>query len=153
MDAESYKRAMKEDRSHFEEGLKSGGLGYRFVLKSASWSEEVPAGHLFVVKQNWVNRNVGRLHLRHPLKVYLTDAEGNEKYSAVDRGFDQTPWVAGETYPVISVYHLPKTLAPGQYDVRMAMVDHEGVPRINLAIQGSDSQKRYRLGTVRVVSP
>jgi hypothetical protein len=151
MDAESYKRAMKEDRSHFERGLQSGGIGYRFALKSASWSEEVPVGHLFVMKQEWVNRSAGRLYLRHPLKLYLTDSEGNEKCSEVDRGFDQTQWVEGETYPVLSVFHLPKNLAPGMYDVRIAMADRTGSPRINLAIQGGDSAKRYRLGTVRVV--
>jgi len=151
MDAASYQRAMNEDRSHFEEGLRRGGLGYRLVLKSASWSEEAPAGRLFVVRQTWVNRNVGRLYLRHPLKVYLTDSEGNEKFSQEDRGFDQTGWVQGETYPVISVFYLPKDLPPGFYDVRIAMVDQGGKPRINLAIEGADSQKRYRLGKVRIV--
>jgi hypothetical protein len=33
------------------------------------------------------------------------------------------------------------------------MVDQNGEPRINLAILGADSQKRYRLGTVRIVAP
>ena len=153
MDAAGYKRAMREDRSHFEEGLKSGGLGYRLVLTSAGWSEEVPAGHLFVLNQKWVNRNVGRLYVRHPLKLYLTDSGGNVRFSQADGAFDQTGWVAGETYPIIGVYYLPKDLAPGQYDVRVAMVDQNGEPRINLAILGADSQKRYWLGTVRIVAP
>jgi hypothetical protein len=152
MDADSYKRAMREDRAHFEEGLRAGGLGFRFALKSASWSPEVPAGHLFVVRQTWVNRNVGRLYLRHPVKICLTDAQGNEKASQVDRSFDQSNWIAGETYPVVGIFRIPKDLAPGQYDVRIAMVDAgTGAPRIKLAIEGEDAAGRYRLGAVKVL--
>ncbi len=150
MDADSYRRAMAEDRAYFEKGLQSGGLGYRLFMTSASWPNEVGAGHLFLIKQNWVNRNCGRLYVRRPLKLYLTDREGNEKFSEVDRGFDQTDWIAGETYPVISVFHLRKDLAPGTYDVRIAMVDETGNSRIKLAIAGSDAQRRYRLGTLRI---
>lgn len=153
MDSGSYKRAMKEDRRHFEQGLESGGIGYRFVLTRVSWSEQVPAGHLFVVRHQWVNRNAGLLYQQHPLKIYLTDSEGNEKYSQVDRAFDQAGWEAGQVYRVVSVFRLPKTLQPGLYDVRVAMVDASGTPRIRLAIEGADSQGRYRLGTIRVVSP
>jgi len=152
MDADSYRRAMAEDRAYFEKGLQSGGLGYRLVMTSASWPDEVVAGHLFLIKQSWVNRNCGRLYVRQPLKLYLTDMEGNEKFSEVDRAFDQTDWIAGETYPVISVFHLRKDLAPGTYDVRIAMVDETGNPRINLAIAGADAQKRYRLGTLRIAA-
>ncbi len=150
MDASSYRRAMAEDRAHFERGLQSGGLGYRLVLTSASWSEEVGAGHLFVVKQTWANRNCGRLYVRHPLKLYLTDAEGNEKLSQTDRSFDQTDWVAGAKYSVVSVFQLPKELAPGTYYIDIALVDESGKPRIKLGIAGGDAKGRYRLGTMRI---
>ncbi len=153
MDAASYARAMQEDRNHFERGLESGGLGYRLVLTQASWREELPAGGLFLLMQTWVNRNSGRLYVRHPLKVYLTDSEGAEKFSELDRAFDPTEWIAGETYPSISVFHLPKDLAPGAYDLRIALVDGSGQPRIKLAIQGADSKARYRLGTVTILPP
>ncbi len=153
MDAESYKRGMREDRAFFERGLRSGGLGYRLVLMRSSWGEEVAAGDLFLLRQTWVNRNVGRLYVRHPLKLYLTDAQGNEKFSEADRGFDETSWVQGETYSVTSVFHLPKDLAPGLYDLRIAVVDLSGRPRINLGIQGGDSQGRYNLGPVRILPP
>ncbi len=151
MDAESYKRAMREDRKTFERGLRSGGLGYRLVLTSASWREEVPAGHLFLLKQSWVNQNVGRLYKRFPLKLYLTDSQGNEKFSEEDRGFDETSWVQGETYSLTSVFHLPKELTPGIYDLRVALVDEEANPQIKLAIQGRDTRGKYKLGTIRIL--
>jgi hypothetical protein len=153
MDAESYRRAMREDRSSFERGLRSGGLGYRLVLRRASWKEELPAGSLFVLKQYWVNRNGGRLYVRHPLKVYLTDVQGNDKFSEVDRGYDETHWVEGETYTVNSVFHLPKDLASGTYDIRIARVDARGKPGIKLGMQGEDAKGRYRLGTIRITFP
>jgi hypothetical protein len=151
MDADSYKRAVREDRTYFEKGLRSGGLGYRLVPLSASWREELPAGNLFLLNQTWVNRNVGRCYKRFPLKVYLTDTQGKDKFSEVDRGFGQTDWAQGETYKVTSVLHLPKDLTPGVYEVRIAMVDEAGNPRVDLGIQGVDSRKRYKLGTVQIL--
>jgi len=153
MDAASYKRAMQEDRNHFEKGLESGGLGYRLALTRASWRSAIPAGDLFVLDQQWVNRNVGRLYKRYPLKLYLTDAAGQEKFTELDHAFLETDWVQGETYPVTSVFQSRRELPPGTYDVRIALVDDSGRPRIKLAIAGSDAEGRYKLGTVRVVPP
>jgi hypothetical protein len=150
-DAESYKRSMKEDRASLERGLERGGLGFRLVPTEVSWPLELAAGDLFLMRQIWVNRNVGRLYERHPLKVYLTDSQGKEKFSEVDRSFDETHWVRGETYPVTSIFHLKKDLPPGAYEVRVALVDYAGKPQINLAIQGQDSEKRYKLGTIRIL--
>jgi hypothetical protein len=152
-DGADYQQTMREDRASVERGLKSGGVGYRLVLTSANWRQELRAGELFLLEQNWANRNVGRLYVDHPLKLYLTDAQGKEKYSELDFNLDETEWVKGESYSHISVFHLPPSLAPGEYDVRIAVVDESGKPRISLAVQGVDSEKRYRIGTVRVLPP
>ncbi len=173
---DTYKRAIKADRAFFERGLRAGGLGYRLVPTSMSWREELPAGDLLVVRQTWVNRGVGRLYVKHPLKLYLTDAQGAEKFSEVATAFDETRWLKGETHDVISVFHLPKELPAGLYDVRIALVDGRsplpirsasmpqpydvgvkfvdgsGNPRIKLAIQGVDSEGRYRIGTIRILA-
>ena len=77
----------------------SGGLGYRMVLASASWPKELPAGHLLLINQEWMNRNVGRLYIHHPLKVCLLDSQGDEKFSALDWDIDVTRWVKGEELP------------------------------------------------------
>ena len=148
---DTYLRAMAEQKAPFERALRSGGLGYRLVPESLTWRESLPAGNLFVVKQTWLNRNVGRLYERHPLKLYLTDEQGNEKFSEVAGSFDETDWVAGETYPVISVFHLPKELAPGTYDLRIALAGADGKPRIRLPISGGDLQKRYKVGQVQIL--
>lgn len=151
MDADSYKRAMKEDRAVFEDGLRSGGIGYRLVATEASWPSELLAGGLLMLHTTWVNRNAGRLYERYPLRVYLTDPNGNEKWSANDPSFTQTSWVQGEQYKVDTLITPSDKLAPGEYDVRIAMVDAAGRPSIRLAIGGEDSQRRYKLGKIRIL--
>ena len=151
--SDAYPRAMREDRDAWERGLKSGGLGYRLVPTSLSWPESIPAGNLLVVRQTWVNRNVGRLYVRHPLKLYLTDSQGKEKFSEADDSLDETTWVQGESHSLLSVFHLPKDVPVGSYDVRMALVDKNGKPDIRLPISGEDSEGRYRVGEIRVDAP
>jgi hypothetical protein len=152
MDAESYRRAMHEDRGVFENGLRNGGIGYRLALLEASWPEELHAGDLLMIQSRWVNRNSGRLYVRHPLRIYLTDADGNEKFSAPDRAFTPVDWVAGKEYPVTTLITLSSKLEPGIYDLRAALTDPDsGKPSIRLAIEGEDSRMRYRLGTIRIL--
>ena len=79
---------IRDDQAVIEKGLRSGGLGYGMVLTSASWPKELPAGHLMLINQEWINRNVGRLYVHHPLKVYLLDSHGEEKFSALDWDID-----------------------------------------------------------------
>jgi hypothetical protein len=151
LDSPNYRRMMRDDPATIEEGLRSGGLGYRLAISSASWPAELPAGHLLVINQTWVNRNVGRLYVRHPLKIYLTEPDGKERFSEVDVNIDESLWLKGESYPHLSVTHLPATLPPGEYDLRMALVGPDGKPRIALGIQGVDAEKRYKLGTLHVL--
>ena len=152
-DAIAYKQVMQDDKAFIDRGLMSGGLGYRLVPTSLGWPDAVPAGNLLVFRQTWVNRSVGRLYVQHWLKLILTDVAGNEKFSEVNTSFDPTTWVRGQEYSLISVFHLKKDLAPGTYDVRIALVNADGKASINLPIEGGDTEKRYRVGTLRVLAP
>jgi hypothetical protein len=149
--AQSYKRMIRDDQAVIEKALQSGGLGYRLVLASASWPKELPAGHLLLINQEWINRNVGRLYIHHPLKVCLLDAQGDEKFSALDWDIDVTKWVKGERYPRTSVIQLPPKLAPGDYEIRIALADSTGKPSIKLAMEGLDSTGKYKLGGIRIL--
>ena len=151
--SDAYPRAMRGDRASWERGLKSGGLGYRLVPTKLSWPESVPAGNLLLLRQTWVNRNVGRLYLKHPLKIYLTDSQGKEVFSEDDNSVDETTWLQGEPRSFLSVFHLKKELAPGIYDLRIALVDGKGKPHIRLPIQGEDSEKRYKVGEIQITPP
>jgi hypothetical protein len=119
---------------------------------SANWPEELHAGDLLMVQSRWVNRNTGRLYAHHPLRVYLTDAEGTEKLSAPDRAFTPVDWASGKEYPVTTLIRVSEKLQPANYEVRIAITDPDsGKPAVRLAIEGEDSLMRYRLGTIRIL--
>ncbi len=151
MTAEDYRRY--PNTAYFERGLRAGGLGYRFVLTEVEHPLRLAAGSTFVLKQTWVNRNAGRGWRRYPLAVYLTEPSSGAVVVGplVDDQFDQTMWIAGETYHVSSQFALPSGAPSGTYDLRMAMVDRFCVPRIRLAIENGDAELRYIIGSVRIV--
>ncbi len=149
-DAASYRRTIRDDAAVFERGLKAGGLGYRFVLEEVSFPERINPGQLLLLRQRWANRNVARLHKRHVLKMYLIGADGKVAYEEKDRAFDPTSWINGQPVSLTSVFHLPKELPAGLYDLTIAMTDLDGTPRIALAIDGDDGQHRYKLGKIEV---
>jgi hypothetical protein len=152
MDAASYRRAMAEDHIRFARGLEPGGLGYRLALTQAAYPDRIRPGQLLLLRQRWLNHNVGRCYRRHPLRLYLVNEGGDTVYAETDGSFDPTAWVRGETYELISVFHLPKHMLAGSYDVRIGLVDWEDRPALRLGIAGDDGEKRYRLGTVTVDS-
>jgi hypothetical protein len=149
---DAYRRAMREDKKALEGALQSGGIGYRLVPTSLSWPVQLAAGRLLVLHQRWTNRNAGRLYVAHPLKLYLTGAKGNSVFDEAIPGFSETDWVAGKDYSVMSVFHLPKTIAAGEYEVRIALVDASGKPAIRLGIAGEDSMHRYQVGKIRITA-
>lgn len=153
LDSESYKRVMKEDRRTIERGLKAGGLGYRLLPTSVSWKAKLRAGDQLVLKQEWVNRNVGLCPKQFPLCVYLIDPRGREAFSGIDRCFDPRKWVKGATHRVTSLMRLPKDITPGTYALRIALVDETGKPAIKLAIAGADKNLRYTLGELHILPP
>lgn len=151
VDSSIYAAAINDDKSHFERGLKSGGLGYRLVLTSASWPQRLPAGHMLVINQKWRNQNVGRLYVRHNLKFFLMGADGNEIFSFTDQDFDPTFYIRGQEYSHMSAFHVPKDLAVGTYELCIAVTNRLEQPVIRLAIAGEDEKLRYPLGTLQIL--
>ena len=150
MDCEAYRSLVPEDILSFEQGLQAGGLGYRLVLTQATYPDTIAAGQLLLLRQSWENRNCGRLYRPHWLRLYLIGSEGRQRWSGVDWSFDATKWVKGKSCHVISVFQLAKDIEPGEYEVRIALVDSSGRPRIRLAVDGGDAELRYRLGEIRI---
>ena len=152
MHADSYKQAMAEDRGEHERALKTGGIGYRFVLTLASWEPTRQPGQTLTLQQEWVNRNSSWCVYPYRLKLFLVGADGHEAWSGVDREFDPRSWVRGSTYPVSSQFRLAESLKPGNYDLQIALVDASGIPSVRLGNAGGDALKRYRLGSVTIAT-
>jgi gamma-glutamylcyclotransferase (GGCT)/AIG2-like uncharacterized protein YtfP len=153
MDAPSYKRAMREDHAVIDESLRAGGIGFRLVPTSLDFPKAVPAGNLLVVKQEWINENVGRLYQRLPLAFFFFDRNGKQAYVVKDEAFDETTWVKGTTYLNISSVRIDRTLRPGDYEVRIGLVDAKFDSRIALGIAGDDGHKRYNIGSIHILPP
>ncbi len=152
MSAQDY--AAYPNTAYFEKGVKTGGLGYRFVLTELTFPKSAAAGATIVLQQRWVNRNSGRCWRKYPLAAYLADAASGTVVAGplVDDRFEQTMWLAGQTYNVTSQFALPSDVSPGRYDLRIAMVDESRRPRIRLAMDGEDGFKRYKVGTIVITA-
>jgi len=146
----SYRQAVAEDCGELERALKPGGIGYRFVLTSAAWESRRKPGQTLTLRQQWVNRNCSWCAHPYRLKLYLLDAGGNAVWSDVDKQFDPRAWLSGTTYSVETSCHLPDDLKPGRYELRLAMVDEAGSPRVRLAVSGVDALLRYSLGLLTI---
>lgn len=124
-------------------------MGYRFVLTHAAFSPRVAPGGRFVLRHSWENRAMGRCFVRYPLALFFMRGD-DVVWRIAAPGFDQRYMVSGETYDFTSDVVLPETLEPGEYELRVAMVDETGAPALRLAIAGDDGQQRYPLGKVVV---
>jgi hypothetical protein len=49
------------------------------------------------------------------------------------------------------MFNVPKTLPPGTYDIRIALVDSSGAPEIRLGIAGEDAAHRYKVGEIQIL--
>ena len=104
-----------------------------------------------IIQQSWINRNAGWCVKQFPLKIYLTDKNGNEKFSVVDHAFDISKLYKGEYYSKSTMVGLSNKLAAGEYDLRIALVDDTGNPSVKLTIEGIDKLGRYKLGTIKIL--
>ena len=84
------------------------------------------------------------------LKISLTDDQGKEQFSVLDRNFDASKWIQGPVYPRTSAFQVPRNVKPGTYDVRISLVDNQGSARVKLGIAGKDSDGSYKVGTIEV---
>ncbi|MEF2247187.1 carbohydrate-binding protein [Paenibacillus sp. IITD108] len=126
--------------------------GYRFLLAKAQYNDKVAAGGEFALTQTWTNNGVGFLPRKYPLKVYFINPQNNEVvWSAVDQSFDQTRWFKGEYHDVKSSFTLPASLAAGNYDLYISMVDAAGEPKIKLPMD-NENNKKYKIGSIAVAA-
>ena len=152
-----YALMKKRDSTGIVNGLKAGGIGYRFVITSASW-KNAPAGSVIQISSAWKNRNYGKLNAKAPVKWFLTDSRGKEICSGIDSGpaINQKGnyWRLAGEHRMFFNLKIPAAIPPGIYDLRVAMINTttNRIPYIRLAIKGIDAQGRYKLGTVTITS-
>jgi hypothetical protein len=144
-------------------------LGYRLQLRAASWPEEVPVNSPFTVETDWADAGVAPCYPGGFWALTLKDEKGGFVSVNVNEGFDLRqlcPGPPGEA-PVEKTAaefvvgrlqadafgKIGPVTKPGTYDLFISVGRRDGTPVIALPLSGSDGQRRYRLGTIRLAGP
>jgi hypothetical protein len=124
-----------------------GKMGYRFALRKLTYPELVRAGQKLSFNSWWENLGVAPCYRRFPVALRLK-GEGKSEILITDA--DIRKWLPGDSLLDSSVL-LPSDLAPGPYQLSIAIVDSESrEPRVKLASEGRDEEGWYELGKISV---
>lgn len=131
-------------------------LGYRLQLVEASWQPQARAGSTLRFVSRWRNGGVAPCLPGGFVAWTLKDSNSGIAGVFVDDQFDVRALPVGapeqaEARQQASTFSLPFNLKPGNYDVYVSVGTRTGAPRIALPLAGGDGQRRYRLGTLKVV--
>jgi hypothetical protein len=124
--------------------------GYRFVLREISHADSVSRGETLTVNMKWSNVGVGKLYRRYLLELYLVDTNGAVVCQQEQAEIDPTGWLPGDQ-TVAAGLRVPTRLQAGLYTLGLALVDPTSrKPAIRLAIDAPQTDRLYRLSSVRV---
>jgi hypothetical protein len=124
-------------------------LGFRLVLRTATYNDAVPPGSSPLIAMDWENLGVAPPYRDHRIAFRLNDGQGN--YSAVViteqsiRG-----WLPGDTSVNVR-YSLPDNVSEGEYTLETGLVFHSAPDRtVPIAIEGETADGWYPLGAISV---
>ena len=124
--------------------------GYRFALREISHPDSLAPGETLTVNMKWSNLGVGKLYRHYSLVLYLLDSNGAVVCQQGQAEIDPTAWLPGDQ-SVAATLRLPGGLQAGQYTLGLALVDPTSKkPAIRLAIDAPQTDRLYRLSSVRV---
>ena len=133
-------------------------IGFRFVPTRVRYLSQFHVdgqrpGRL-LVEHTWQNQGVAPCYESYGIRFSLADAAGDTV--AEQTVYPRTPttlWWPGEEVTLTSLFRIPADTPPGEYSLRVGMIDpeREGRP-ILLGIAGRDGQDRYPLGPVTAVA-
>jgi Domain of unknown function (DUF4832) len=143
-------------------------LGYRFVLREASYSADVAPGASLTIESSW--QNLGSAPCYRPYRLAWRLKAGTQEFITADvpvNGWmpgdmpvftaeflkDPQDLPAGPLVEQRSTIHVPAELAGVECELAVAIVgEKDSTPAIRLAIGGRGEDGWYRLGTVHVAS-
>jgi len=135
--------------------------GYRLVLESVTYPAKVKSGDTICVDQRWSQKGCATVYDKYDLKFYLVADGGEEYVLGTDYDFDARGWIKKDAseykkYSVQSSFCIPE-VPEGYYELMLAVVDKQGSPAINLAIEGKDTDGdhygKYGLGYIAINDP
>lgn len=122
-------------------------LGYRFVIRSSTYSALWEAGKETTVGIELDNVGVAPFYYVWPLELSLIDSIGRIAYRTL-LDTDIRSLTPG-THTIEQTLTPPSTLPTGTYTIAFAVLDPEtGAPGVELAITGKRPDGRYPIGAV-----
>lgn len=153
-------------------------MGYRLMPVSVTWPKVVPIstmqeayttygnvttasdkGKRFKIHWAWANKGVAPCYPGGHPALTIKDNNGNIVSVLVDETLDMREMKVGEPSKAPVTAHESEfnvglyapTTRPGTYDLYLSVGSRDGTPIIELPIEGSDGQRRYKIGSIELV--
>ena len=120
-------------------------MGYRFILRQMRYPARAIPGRTIAIRIWWLNAGVAPIYRPHDLAIALDGRRGRTVIRLPD---DVTTWLPGDAVVERNVF-IPPDLVPGEYRVRIAMLDRQtGKSAIRFAIDGRQGDGWYDIGPI-----
>jgi len=124
-------------------------MGYRFVLRNLSYPSKVSPNDKVSFKSWWENKGVAPCYKDFTLAFRLK-SEKNDQIFVTDAKIKE--WLPGDIIYDNSFF-IPNDFLQGEYDLQVAIIDkNDRKPKVNLAIEGRDSEGWYSLGKIIITN-
>jgi hypothetical protein len=122
-------------------------MGYRFVLRSFSYTESVAPNEKLAFKSWWDNKGVAPCYKKFLLAIRL---KNNKRTEVIVTDANINTWLPGDNIYDDAIF-VPMDMTAGIYDLQLGIVDRQShEPRVNLAIEGRDTEGWYSIGKISI---
>jgi hypothetical protein len=134
-------------------------LGYRLQLRELQWPAEAAIAKPFTVAWRWANAGVAPCYPGGFPALTLKDAKGGLVAVLTDESFNVKSLPVGPKDQAQTKTHQSEFIAglvapttlPGEYDVFVSVGARDGTPTLALPLPNHDGQRRYKVGSMRLV--
>lgn len=124
-------------------------MGYRFVLESMTYENQVKQGSNLKVDMVWKNKGVAPFYYKWPLELSLSDTNGNIVARTITIE-DIRTWLPGSK-SISQNLNIPSSLPDGTYNICISILDPStDSPGVQLAIGNRRNDGRYTLGSLSI---
>ena len=139
-------------------------MGYRIQLKKATFPKQINLSEPFTITSTWANAGVAPCYPGGFIVFTLKDEEGGIVATFCDESFNinelavSPPGEAptktiNSTFTVaLKTFGFAPNTKSGTYDLYVSTGMRDGTPVIALPHENDDGHKRYKLGTIEVLS-
>ena len=141
-------------------------MGYRLCVEQVEWPASIQRGEGFTIKSRWYNAGVAPCYKGGYPCFTLKDKKGGIVSTLVADKFDVRSLPAGRPDKAERIAHEQhfcvaprykdkagvffRSCAIGEFDLYISVGMRDGTPLYELPYNGSDGNKRYRIGKIRI---